>query len=278
MYGAQRARMRMAACLVVAIWLVGAVAVHAQSIKRLGLDEMAQKADNIFVATCTEKKVVFQNGSYVTKYKMKVAENWKGQAKVDKQGLLEMEEMGGSVQTPMPLTSYAQGMANFAEQEEVLLFTQQPTFNPKLQALNQRPAVSPTSPRILGRDQGRFTVVRHPETGERLVSRTGAEPFPGGIRTPLFQRAQKLAQRQAQQVARLSAATSETVGAQVDRDMTAEQKTLGSKFDELTAKAEARVQAAKASSADLNEIVPFESLAAVKARVAGKLAKASAKQ
>lgn len=266
MYWAQRTGVRLAACLMVVVFLLGATAVHGQMAKRLGLDELVGKSDNIFVATCTEKTVVYKNGGMVTKYKLKVSENLKGDAKVDKDGIMEMEELGGVSPKPyFPVTSYVQGMANIAPQEEVLLFTANPTFNPKLQALNKKTAISTASPRIVGRSQGRFTVVRHPETGERLVSSVAMEPLPGSLHTPLFVQSEK-ALRDAE-------ATSGT--ARVD---VATRRKLGAKFNTLAAEARTKAQSAGADTKDANQIVQFESLAGVKSRISGIMGKKTAKQ
>lgn len=266
MYWVQRTGVRLAACLMVVVCLLGATAVQAQMEKRLGLDELVDKSDNIFVATCAEKSVAFKNGAMVTKYKLKVSENLKGQAKTGKDGTMEMEEIGGVSPKPyFPVTSYIRGMANIAPREEVLLFTANPTFNPKLQALNTKTAVSTSSPRIVGRDQGRFTIVRHPETGERLVSSVALEPLPGALHTPLFVQSEK-ALRQAE-------ATSGTTQGDV-----ATRRKLGDKFNTLAAEAKAKAQGSGADTQSPNRIVQFESLADVKSRVGGIVLRKSVKR
>lgn len=268
MYRAQRTGMRLAACLIAAVCML-ATAVQAQSAKKLGLDELVEKSDNIFVATCVEKKVSFKGGSFVTAYKLKVTENWKGEARVDNNGIMEMQELGGVSDKPyFPVTSYAQGMANIAPQEEVVLFTANPTFNPKLQEYNKAPAVSASSPRIVGRNQGRLTVVRHPETGERLISDIGIEPLPGALHTPLFVKSARALHQ--------AGSTSGTAPSGGDKAL---RRKLGAKFNTLAA--EARLKAAQGSGVDKKDpeaIIQFESLAAVKSRVSGIISKKTARQ
>ncbi len=267
MYWAQRTAVRLAARLMVVVCLFGAAAVQAQMEKRLGLDELVDKSDNIFVATCTEKNVVYKNGSFVTKYKLKVSENLKGEAKVDKDGVMEMEELGGvSPTSKFPVTQYVQGMANMTPQEEVLLFTATPTYNPKLQDYNQKPAVSTTSPRIVGRSQGRFTVVRHPESGERLVSSVAMEPMPGAQHTPLFVQSEK--------ALRAAESTSVTTA----QNNIVSRAKLGAKFNKLAAQAKVKTQSSGAQAKDSNQITQFESLADVKSRIGAIVGKKNVRQ
>ncbi|MEN6626788.1 MAG: hypothetical protein ABFD69_11245 [Candidatus Sumerlaeia bacterium] len=272
MFRAQRTIVRLAICLGAVICVLAPAGVQAQMMKKLNLDQLVEKSDNIFTATCTEKEVVWQNGAVVTKYKLKVNENWKGTASASKNGEIEMEEVGGVLPGSGGMTQFLPGMANMSKQEEVLLFTAKPTYNPQVSAVNKSPQkISAKSLRIVGASQGRFTIVRHPETGKRLVSRVGVEPYPGSIKTPLLNRISKLEQAESS-----AAAKAALGGSQTDMGQVAERKKLSAKVDQLAKASKTNAVSGEALDPS-NEVIPFEALDGLKARVAEKMEKQGVK-
>jgi hypothetical protein len=145
---------------------------HAQAYRmKLTLDDMVERSDVIVVAECTERKMKVVNGNLVTVYTMRPAEFLKGFEKLDKNGEMQMDELGGKLDNP-PLIQKPDGYADIAKGEEVLLFTKR----------NQSKAKNADDPRfissqninglrIIGRYQGRFTVVKHPATGQKIVAK-----------------------------------------------------------------------------------------------------------
>lgn len=173
--------------LLLSVWCAAPAA--AQTLRRASLDTLVEKADTIFTARCTRKQTVFHEGNLVTRYRLKPDEVWKGRLKLDREGEVELEELGGTMSEPLPLTQYRLGMANLAEGEDVLLFTAYAEPLGDAEGLEaSRPSLKPGGLRIVGSEQGRYTIVHHPETGEQLVMR-GATTMPEQIaRPPLMTR------------------------------------------------------------------------------------------
>ncbi len=148
---------------------------HAQAqfrLKRLSFDDLVKKSDVIFVASCEERETLYRHGNFVTRYLLKPSEFIKGQAKLSKAGRLEFEEIGGTIHSPLPMKQHYPGMADIGEGEEVLLFTGYKRLDREKTGLNHvEPVIPHGMLRIVGGDSGHHRVVRHPETGEKMLGR-----------------------------------------------------------------------------------------------------------
>lgn len=261
-----------ATMLICVLFSVMAHPANAQ-IRRMSNRDIATEADQIFIATCTDRESVIQGGTIVTKYKLRPSEFWKGSAKLNKTGEIEFEELGGQLpaSSKVPLGTQVPGMADIDVGEDVLLFTRNATDHAKSGKPQGRKILSPTTLHIVGRDQGRFSIFKHPETGALLVARHQ----PKSLMALVDKEAQNRAARQIQALRAKGVAaadTGETTQTQLSR-LQAEQeaglnRSLGMRFD----KAQARSQKARDSEAAHNpdvaeDIYPFEPLDSVKARV-----------
>ncbi len=226
MLGPHRRRLSNLALLAACALLAWSATGFAQNAKFRTLNELVSDSDQIFTATCTEKRSEFRSGMLITTYKLKPKEMLKGQLKLDKAGELAFEEVGGSMSTPLPITQFLPGMANFEPDEEVLLFTVKP--KPVSIPAEFEPAPSPfkyDQVRIVGRGVGRYTIFRHPETGEQLVSTVGVQPMPGSLRTPLLNRIGLV-----EKAASADAASSASLSPE---ELTAMRRQLGGKIEEI---------------------------------------------
>lgn len=68
---------------------------NALVMRPMKLDEVIAKSDQIFTAVCESKSSEFRDGNIFTTYKLRPNEVWKGTLPLNKDGLVEMEELGG---------------------------------------------------------------------------------------------------------------------------------------------------------------------------------------
>lgn len=242
---------------------------------RVPFDDLVAKSDQIFTATCTERESVLQNGVIVTRYKLRPKEFWKGSAKLNKAGEIEFEEIGGQIEKPIPVGTTATGMADFSVGEDVLLFTRTPNDKARSGKPKGREILKAGSLRIVGRDQGRFSVFKHPETGEPIVARHQPRGMDAKIQRQAEQRAQKRIGELQAKGARPAGQTTETLTKQyVAEERTKLARPLGARLDQAGVQAKAlRDQEAKRDPRLAEEVYTFESLESVKARVGKSLSR-----
>ncbi len=245
----------------------------AQLVRPLGLEDLVQGSDAVIVANCVEKKTSVKNGNIVTSYKLKVQEQWKGSVTLSSAGELEFEELGGFI-PKLGLTQHVGGMANLTEGEDVLLFAHVPapqSAAPALQGVPEgtQPTISPSSIRIVGRQQGRFTVVRHPETGAQMVSPVAVQSMPGSVRSPLLNKLQELETRPTLSAAQSAdqATTGLLQGARpVDPGADRVRSRLASRIEQHQRRLE-QLEEVEGLELGGQAIRPFESLDSVRERV-----------
>jgi hypothetical protein len=215
-----------------------AASVPGQSIsKRLTLDDLTKEADSVFIAKCTKQETVYRDGNIVSRYQMKPSEFWKsGPLRLSSAGEVTVEQLGGSLDSPVPLTQYNPLGVVLTEGQEVLMFTRMPDPQKEQQLAAQsgvdKPTISADLPRIVGGQMGVYSVIRNPETGQRLLA-------PGTV------------------AGRLSEAT---VGKAIARTKQVERANAAAKEGSVATRA-------AAAETDAKRIRPFESLVAVKDRV-----------
>lgn len=174
-----------------ALW---AVPSSAQSMRKVGVDELMSASDYVFIATCTKKDVSFKNGNIVSHYQLKPSKVIKGKLKMDaKTGEVALEELGGELTKPLPIAQMLPGMANLAEGQEVLLFSASPRVNTNEPLLvNKQRSLSLDTLRIVGGVRGYYTVIRHPETGVKLVKKGSLLNPPGLNGEPVLHLTRKI--------------------------------------------------------------------------------------
>lgn len=262
---------------VVAAVLFGAGgSAKAQTMNKLYFDDLVDHSDLIFSARCVERKTSFESGNIVTKYRLKPIEILKGQPRLNNAGEIEMQELGGALEGNIPLAQASPIMANIYNDEEVLLFTEypKPRDDKSTPQLRRNPAISPDSPRLVGGPQGRFRILRHPETGVRVVVRTGVGNPPV---KPLGAQPERVA-------ARLGLSQPEAPEAPLQlspdqrglllSEIMKQNRKKGSRLDRVAATArQARDAAAAAHPERAAEIYQFENLASVEQRVRESIAR-----
>jgi hypothetical protein len=256
-----------AALLLAAVWHMAPTA-GAQLMKRLSFDERVQKSDVIATATCTGRTSTFVNGKLVTTYRLKPDEFWKGAAKLNKSGELEVQELGGSLNGPIPITTTVPGYSSgIGVGDDLLLFMS----HPKVTDGAGSKSVDTSRLRIVGGLQGNFAVLRNPETGEKLVSQNAAKGLEAKVQAEAQRRAeQKIEQMHARGLA--AADTKETTQTQLARLQAEEaapmQRSLSKRLDSQAKRARSQRDAdAKRDPARAEDIYNFEPLASVKERV-----------
>lgn len=267
-----------AAVIGVAMLVGGALPVPAQLMQKLTFKDLVDKSDQIFIATCAKKRTFMRNGGIVTHYELKPSEFIKGQMSLSSTGNIEMEERGGRLTGQVPMAQFVPGMANMAPGEEVLLFTAQPkSSGMQLTEAQKRSPVSPTSPHIVGRWQGRFSVFRHPETGEKLVAQANMSTVPGSAANPRIQQMmiaqnQKFAGASATSGKMGLASATATTPSPVIQEALKQSHNLADKIDKAAQVAKAgRDRAALHAKDQAGEIYQYEPLSAIKSRIADVL-------
>jgi hypothetical protein len=140
----------------------------AAYMRNLSTEEMVKKADVICIGTVEKKESRWISGHIETTMAINVSEYLKGNLG----SAVEITQMGGVLEEPIPIAQHVTGMPEFYKDEEVLLFlsTQKKQFtftpekapDPKSRLLD--------SPQVVGLEQGKYTIVTDPQTGEKRVT------------------------------------------------------------------------------------------------------------
>lgn len=144
----------------------------------MDMQQLTRSADEVVVGTVVEENAVIIGQRIETNYTIQVNESVKTRSGDLAPGRpLTITLPGGSLTTP-PITQYVTGTPYMSKGEEVVLFLAQPkqravtrAIDPELEG-NLR-----DSYRVVGYNQGRFSVVRDQESGERLVTRFNLSDF-----------------------------------------------------------------------------------------------------
>lgn len=142
---------------------------------RLSLEELVAYSEQIVVAVCDRRESEFRGGLIVTTYGFRTTEIWKGSMKTDQSGVFEIDSLGGSVEAgPIALGSVVPGTSPILPGEEVLLFTSAvPQPEPgAATATGGAPAIRPGTYYPTSLSQGRYSVLTHPDSGEKFVVQT----------------------------------------------------------------------------------------------------------
>jgi len=158
---------------VILLALLGLCTASAMAVymKKLSIEEIAKRADVICIGTVAKKESRWVSGHIETTMTINVSEYLKGNIG----GVVEITQMGGVLEEPIPIAQHVTGVPEFYTNEEVLLFlsTQKREFaftppkprNPKSRLLD--------SPQVVGLAQGKYSIITDPRTGEKRVTRFG---------------------------------------------------------------------------------------------------------
>jgi hypothetical protein len=243
-------------------------AASAQLMVRLSFDQLVEKSDHIFIADCVKKEVVFIQGRIITRYCLKPTEFLKGSPRLNQAGEIEMEELGGDLPGPVPVSQVTPIMANFQEGEEILLFTHDPMLRKEKgkTPVRMRSAISPQSLRIMGGTQGRFSVLRHPETGRKMVSRSKGSALAGN--SPEMTLMRQVDRVRATAATMTDGSTSVTSTRVRATKTMSKMRQMGKRVDKTRARAKASRDAIAQTNPDQgDDIYRYEPLDSVKSRV-----------
>jgi hypothetical protein len=155
-------------------WAMAGGPCHAQvMLKKMGLSDLTGQADSIFVAKCAKSQVVYRNGALITQYQLEPTEVWKEGATLAKasSGKVTLEQIGGSITSPIPITLLDSSSVVLKEGQQALLFTKMPDATTGSSAQTRKAAtLSASSPRVVGGAMGAFSVIKDPTTGRDLVT------------------------------------------------------------------------------------------------------------
>ena len=268
-------RVRLLALTICLTALVLAVCpAHAEAGRQLNFKKLVDQSDQIFIAKCTERRTAYEDGQIRTHYKLKPSEVWKGNLQLSSDGQVDMAETGGRLTGPVPIGQAVPGMADFARDEEVLLFTANPKPGAShLSKAGANPANA--SPHIVGSWQGRFSVLTHPRTGNKMIARFNLSTVPGaavnsGLVNSVINQHKRAAllKGDAPTTTPLSPAERSKLEVEVLKESTH----MGEQIDRAVAQSRAQHQALlRGNPAAADEIYQYEQLDAVKIRVLRQL-------
>lgn len=158
--------------------VTGASTAHAQIGQRYTFDDVIQKSDQIFVATCEGKSTRWKDGNVITTYKIRPKEFWKGAAATGKDGALQIDQIGGSVSAgPVKLGQHFSASVAMVPGEELLLFTKTHKTDPALKAAGQKDIFPEGQLQVVGMYQGRYSIVTDGKSGAKHVLPVGMEAY-----------------------------------------------------------------------------------------------------
>jgi len=161
-------------CAVMALLLTSLpLAVQASALQKLSLEDMTKKADVIAVGKIADKQAHWVGRHIETTFSLQATEYWKGNLGDS----FEFTQMGGEVKRPLPIGMYADGLPRFFKGERVILFMEKPKKKPLVKGA---PKPHPDSKvgascQIVGWAQGKYTILKDPDTGEDKILRLGTE-------------------------------------------------------------------------------------------------------
>ena len=146
----------------------------------MSLEELTKSADEVVVGNVLSQQTRTVGGSFETDYSIQVNENLKTRSGELQQGQnFTLTMPGGTIQEP-PVTQYVMGVPSFYKGEEVFLFLQKGTGkesrDPGIKARNTESQLT-KSYKVVGWNQGRFSVATIAETGKKVVTRINLENY-----------------------------------------------------------------------------------------------------
>lgn len=172
---------RLATCVALTCVAISGFALSQRGLP-LSLEQMTREADEVVWGTVVDQNTRIVANSFETDYEIQVHENLKNgrNSRLVQGRSFTLTLPGGAIKEP-PLTQYVMGSPYMYKGEEVLLFLRNPTgkvsnLPERARSAGQESALG-TTYKVVGLNQGRFSVVTREDTGERLVTRANPENF-----------------------------------------------------------------------------------------------------
>lgn len=144
----------------------------ASAVRPLSLEELVEKSEQVFVATCESKDSAWRSGNIITSYKLRPREVWKGRVPSGADGTVGVEQIGGSVSTEqIAIGQHFTASVVMTPGEELLLFTVPAKADERLTARGAAPVFTDGTLRIVGGYQGRLSVLTSPGDGSKVVTK-----------------------------------------------------------------------------------------------------------
>ncbi len=145
----------------------------------ISMEQMSKDADEIVIGNVLSVEPAANGGALETRYQIEIHENLKSKSGDMVPGKAMMFTLPGAALTSPPITQYVSGVPYLAKGEEVLLFLRNGKPQP---AQTGRTATQPksllsASPKIIGWNQGRFSVLTNPSNGRKMVARINLENY-----------------------------------------------------------------------------------------------------
>lgn len=144
----------------------------------MNMEQLTDSADEIVIGNVVKAQTEVIDRRFETNYTIQVHDTLKTRSGLAAGGEFIMTLPGGALTSP-PLTQYVGGIPYMVEGEEVVLFLRQPANPPSAtRSVNSQSAGNLSSSfTVVGWNQGRFSVVADPQSGEQLVTRMNLEDY-----------------------------------------------------------------------------------------------------
>lgn len=154
----------------------------AQAAKRSGpdmtLEQMTRASDAVVIGTVKDKKARWVKGHIETDYEIQVEEALKGGKSFRSGQTFRMTVMGGESTSP-PISQFTEAQAHMFKGEDVALFLRTTPAGTDKQRQRAASVGSNlfTTPRVVGMNQGKFSVVTDAKDGRRKLTRVSLESY-----------------------------------------------------------------------------------------------------
>lgn len=144
----------------------------------MDVQQLTRSADEVLVGHVLEEETVAIGRRIETNYTIQVNENVKSRSRDMAPGQrFTLTLPGGSLESP-PITQYVTGTPYLVEGEEVVLFLRRPDQRSATRAIDpSEEGGLRNTYRVVGYNQGRFSVLRDQESGDRMVTRVNLSDF-----------------------------------------------------------------------------------------------------
>ncbi len=165
--------------------MAAAIAVSGYSfsttVPAISLEQMTKEADEIVVGNVISEEAKIVGGHFETDYQVQVHDSLKSNSEISPGKTFTFTLAGGVLQEP-PLTQYVMGSPYLFKGEEVFLFLQKGSGEQPEEPKSSRSTPSAKSNlgntfKVMGWNQGRFSVVTRDQDGKKFVTRVNLENF-----------------------------------------------------------------------------------------------------
>lgn len=163
---------------VATLLVAGTSTAYIKRGKDMTLEQLTRAADAVVLGRCTGKSTRWVRGHIETDYEIVVSEKLKGSKSFNPGATVHLTVMGGESTTP-PITQYTELQVHMYKGEEVALFLRTtPAGTEKARERAARIGSKLlTTPRVVGMNEGKFTVVVDETDGRRKLTRVNLENY-----------------------------------------------------------------------------------------------------